>query len=374
LELVPVDDDQASRVAGEIIAVVAVIEMVVEDDGRTVIVAQSAPAVVVISMVPMNPGRAPTPMILGNPVPAEAKPPAPSAVMGCAPAPWLVRNPGPADDRIPDPAAVVIGPPIVVADRRNPDIAVRSFVGPAAVARQLVLVIGVIHGKVGLCQAPGEDRVAAGIPVVEIVAPGIERAGGRDEAAVGSRDLFAVLDQDRALFGRRFGGAAVNSEFGFFALKDIDPEQAFLHQIERGVGGMDLEVFLSVQVVDSDIDAAGNEVQLGQVAVAAGQVHHIDQGVAVQTEIVSLPELDFRSAVPCPELVARDDNKVHFSLFVAKILGPLDIDVAIDITQTGITAAVIALLLAKHEKGKNHNQCRCDHDEFFHLFSPSTSP
>jgi hypothetical protein len=232
LELVSVDDDQAPRIAGEIIAVVAVMEIVVDEDGRTVVVAQSAPAEVVISMIPMNPGRAPTPMIVGYPVPAQAKSPAPSAVMGCAPAPRLVRNPGPADDRIPDPAAVVIRPPIVIADRRNPDIAIRSFVGPAAVARQLVLVIGIILRKVGLCQALRVDRVAAGIPVVEIVAPRIERTRGRGKPAVGGRDLFAVPDQDRALFGRRFGRAAVNSEFGFLALKDIDPVQAFLHQIE----------------------------------------------------------------------------------------------------------------------------------------------
>jgi hypothetical protein len=288
--------------------------------------------------------------------------------MGCAPAPRLVRNPGPADDGIPDPAAVVIGPPIVIADRRNPDVAIGSFVGPAAVGRQFVLVIIVVLGKVGLWQAPGVDRVAAGVPVVEIVAPGYERAGGREEAAVGGRDLFAVPDEDRALFGGRFGRAAVNSEFGFLVVKDIDSVQTFLHQIERSVGGMDLEVFLAVQVGDSDIDAAGNEVQLSQVALAAGEVHYIDQGVAVEAEIVSPAELNFRSALPCPELVAGDDDKVHFSLFVAKILGPLDIDIALDIAQTGITAAVEAFLLAECEKGENHNQCRCDQDEFFHLF------
>jgi hypothetical protein len=133
---------------------------------------------------------------------------------------------------------------------------------------------------------------------------------------------------------------------------------------------MDLEVFLPVQVVDSDIDAAGHEVQFGQVGVAAGKVDQIDQGVAVQAEIVSPAELDFRSAFPCPELIAGDDDKVHFTLFVAKILGPLDIDVALDIAQTGITAAVVAFLLAEREKGENQN--RCDHDDFFHLFSPST--
>jgi hypothetical protein len=39
LELVSVDDDQASRIGREIIAVVAVVEIVVDDDGRTVVVA-----------------------------------------------------------------------------------------------------------------------------------------------------------------------------------------------------------------------------------------------------------------------------------------------------------------------------------------------
>jgi len=83
-------------------------------------------------------------------------------------------------------------------------------------------------------------------------------------------------------------------------------------------------------------------VQLGQVAVAAGEVHHINQGVVVQAKIVSPAELDLGPAFSCPELVARDDDKVHLTLFVAKILSPLDIDVAVDIAQTGIAAAVVA--------------------------------
>jgi len=171
LKLVPVDDDQASRVSREIIAIVAIIETVVDENGRPVVVAESAPTVVVISMVPMDPSRTPAPMLVGNPVPAEAEPPAPTAVMIGTPTPRLVRNPGPADDGIPNPAAIVIGPPIVITVRRNPDIAVGSFIGPAAVAGKLVLIIIIFFGEVGLCQTTGIDRVAAGIPVAEIIAP-----------------------------------------------------------------------------------------------------------------------------------------------------------------------------------------------------------
>jgi hypothetical protein len=113
-------------------------------------------------------------------------------------------------------------------------------------------------------------------------------------------------------------------------------------------------------------------VQLAQVAVAAREVHQIHQRVVVQAEIIFPAELNFRAPFPCPEFVARDDDKVHFSLFISKILGPLDIDISLHVANTGVTSAVISFGLAKGKKGENHNQCGCDHDESFHLHSPST--
>jgi hypothetical protein len=224
LELVSVDNDQAPGVGGEIISVIAIIEMIVKDNGRTVVVAQRAPAIMVISMVPMDPSRTPTPMILGNPIPAKAHSPAPAAVMIRAPAPWLIRNPCPADDGVPDPAPIVIRPPIIIANRRNPDIAVGGFISPAAVARQLGLVIAVILGEICPRHALRVKRIAAGVPIAEIIAARRERNGRGGKPAVDRRNLFAVPDLDRAFLTGRFGRAVISSEFGFFVLEDIDPE------------------------------------------------------------------------------------------------------------------------------------------------------
>jgi hypothetical protein len=251
LELVPVDNDQAPGVGGKIISVVAIIEMIVKDNGRTVVVAQSAPAIMVISMVPMDPSRTPTPMIMGNPVPAKAHSPAPAAIMIRAPAPWLVRYPCPADDGVPDPAPIVIRPPIIIANRRNPHISVGRFIGPAAVARKLVLIIVIIFGEICPRHALRVKRISAGVPIAEIIAARRERKGRGDKPAVGRRNPFAVPDLDRAFLPGRLGRATISSEFGFFVLEDIHPEQAGFHDVERRVGRVNFKIFLPIQSVNS---------------------------------------------------------------------------------------------------------------------------
>jgi hypothetical protein len=79
LELVSVDDRQGMGVTGVIVSVVAIIEVIVPDNTGVVVPAERAPAAVVIAPVPVHPGR--TPVILGDPIPTQAEPPAPAAVM-----------------------------------------------------------------------------------------------------------------------------------------------------------------------------------------------------------------------------------------------------------------------------------------------------
>jgi hypothetical protein len=57
------------------------------------------------------------------------------------PSPRFIGKPGPADDGIPDPAAVKIRPPMIIADMRNPYIAVRSFIHPSAIGSQFHLIL-----------------------------------------------------------------------------------------------------------------------------------------------------------------------------------------------------------------------------------------
>jgi hypothetical protein len=87
LKMVPTDDPQRSGIERVIAPMEAIIEPIVEDQARSVVVAERRPADVVISPAPVDPTRAPNGR--GDPVPAQSEPPMPAAVMISAPSPWL---------------------------------------------------------------------------------------------------------------------------------------------------------------------------------------------------------------------------------------------------------------------------------------------
>jgi len=122
------------------------IKIVVDDDHRISIIAQRTPADIIVTPVPMNPSR--TPNSMRNPVPTQAQPPVPSAVVVNSPSPRLVGNPIPANKRIPVPSSIIVRPPIAVIDIGNPDIAIGLFVDPASVVSQLNFVFVELRGKV----------------------------------------------------------------------------------------------------------------------------------------------------------------------------------------------------------------------------------
>lgn len=128
MKLMPADDGQSAVVRRGIQFRIAVIKMVVDDDDRTIVPTEWAPADIVVSVIPMNPGRSPG--AGGNPVPAQTEAPVPASVVIDAPAPGLVGNPGPAADRIPGPPPVIVGPPIGVGSRRDPNVSVGLLVEP----------------------------------------------------------------------------------------------------------------------------------------------------------------------------------------------------------------------------------------------------
>lgn len=148
LELVLVDNSQSPGTGGVVGPIIAVVKIVVDDYNRAVIPAERAPADVIISMIPVDPSR--SPMIGGDPVPAQSQPPMPSAVMVNTPAPGLIRNPGPADDRIPEPSSVIIGPPIRIIRGGHPDVPVRPFVDPIPIGGELIFVVIELGGQIAL--------------------------------------------------------------------------------------------------------------------------------------------------------------------------------------------------------------------------------
>jgi hypothetical protein len=68
LELAFVDNGQGPGIGRIMTPMIAVVKIVVPDDDGMVVPAERTPADMIISMIPMNPGR--PPMIGGDPVPA----------------------------------------------------------------------------------------------------------------------------------------------------------------------------------------------------------------------------------------------------------------------------------------------------------------
>jgi hypothetical protein len=128
LKLISAHDGQGAVASRGIESRITVIKMVVDDDDRTIVPAERAPADIVISIIPMHPGRAPG--AVGNPVPAQTEPPLPASVVIYAPAPGLIRNPGPTADRIPGPPPLIVGPPIGVGNSWNPNVSEWPLIRP----------------------------------------------------------------------------------------------------------------------------------------------------------------------------------------------------------------------------------------------------
>src|SRR4030043_31343 len=151
-------------------AAVTIVEAVVDKDTGVVVPAEGTPAVVVITPVPVHPGWAPGTM--GHPIPAQAEPPTPPAIMIDGPAPGLIGDPGPAARGIPIPISVMVGPPVNVRMHvRHPDIAVGSLIGHIAVVRKFALVGIELGGQIPLGDVLGLDGVPVLVPGVEIVPP-----------------------------------------------------------------------------------------------------------------------------------------------------------------------------------------------------------
>jgi len=288
-----------------------------------------------------------------------------------APTPRFVGNPGPADDRVPDPAAVVIRTPVHVRNRRHPDVTVRVFVGPTPVVVELGLVVGVFGRQIGPAHPASVEVVAGAVPGSEVVVPGPEGHRRSREPAVRGDDHLALLDEDRAVLGGRFGLAAIDHELGLHIADDVDAVEPFVEDIERGVRRVDLEILLPVEGSDPDEDLPGEEMELGGLGIAAREGDEFDERLGVEAEVVSSSKLDLDPAVAGPDLVALDEDKVQLALLVAEVLGALNVNVALDVAEPDVAPVVIAFRLTKGQDGKADDQDRCQDQDFLHRLSPS---
>ena len=240
LEVFAADDREGPRAVGVIVAViVSVVHAAVEHAGIAP-VAERRPAEIEVIPPPVDPGRAPH--VHGDPVPAEVGAPVPAAVMGRGPAPGLVGPPGPTGKGQPAPAAVVIGAPVLVDPAGDPDVAVRGEIRPLAVLVELAFEIGELLGKLAVGEFPPGDGGAGFVELVEgVVGDGDEARRLRGEPALGDLEPLGRLEERRAVFAGGLDEALEDLDLGVPVLADVDPVDAAVEDVERGVGRVELD-------------------------------------------------------------------------------------------------------------------------------------
>jgi hypothetical protein len=243
---------------------------------------------------------------------------------------------------------VVIRTPIVVlGDVRHPDVAVGPLVDPGAVLVELFLVLLDPGGEVLPFAPLGELGVAAAVPVVERVGRGVTVFGVVEEPALGGGQGLPVADEDRAVFRRGFQAALTDEDDGLPAGPDIEPVEARGEDVEGRVGGMELDALLLGEIAHPEIGAAARQDELDALLPFPGQDGELDLGVVVEAEIVAAAEVDLGLAALGPDAVSLDEGEIDLSLLVAQTRGPLDVDRAVDIAQTGIAVGIITFILGR---------------------------
>jgi hypothetical protein len=207
-----------------------VVEIVVDDDDGPVVPAERAPADITLVVPPVDPGGAP--VMMGDPVPAEADPPMPPSVVVDGPAPRFERDPIPADHGIPDPSAVKVGPPVGVDRVRGPNVSVRSLVDPGAAPVEFLLVIVEIGRKVPGIAPFGEKAVPCPVPLVEFVGTRRGLLRPPEEAAVDRGDLFLRPDEEGAFLSGGLGGPLEDEKLGLLPRVDVDPVEPDIEEIK----------------------------------------------------------------------------------------------------------------------------------------------
>jgi len=160
-----------------------------------------------------------------------------------APTPGLVRNPVPAAAGIPEPPAIIIGPPIRIIDRGDPNISVRPFIDPIAVGSELVFVVLELGGQITFRDILIFEGIPALVPIVKII-PIIREGHLRTQTSVTGQKPGPAGYELRASLAGRFDRAFNHGEFALSVSPDIEPEQPGFQDIKRRIGSVHLQAFL----------------------------------------------------------------------------------------------------------------------------------
>jgi hypothetical protein len=246
-----------------------------------------------------------------------------------------------------------------------------------AVVIELLFVLLHFGGEVLPVAACGELGVPAVVPIVESVAAGLPVGGISEEPAVGGRHGLLGMDEDGAVFGRGFQAALTDEDLGLALEPDIEPVEALFEDVERRIGGMDLDALVEGELGHPEISAAFREVDLDTLLPFRGENGEFDLGVIAEAEVIPPAEMDLGLAAFGPELVPLDQGKVDLALFVAQVRCPLDEHRAADIGQAGKTVGVESLVLGHEAEGDQNDEADrqerslCHH--LVHRLSPSAS-
>lgn len=94
---------------------------------------------------------------------------------------------------------------------------------------------------------------------------------------------------------------------------------------------MNLKASFPIQKVYPQIDPARKQMELCRPFTILRKMDKVKLSVAVDAEIVSVAKMNLCPALSSPQLVAFDDKQIHDSLFIARIICPLNIDLSFDI-------------------------------------------
>ncbi len=125
---------------------------------------------------------------------------------------------------------------------------------------------------------------------------------------------------------------------------------------------MDFHTLFHPEAADPEIGTAFKQLDTDDIISLDGKTCKIDLSIMIDAEIVSMSQRNFRSSFSCSQLISLNNGQVDNTLFIAKVSGSLDIDIPLDIAQTGITVTVIIRIArSKSERNTQCHKSECNH-------------
>lgn len=107
---------------------------------------------------------------------------------------------------------------------------------------------------------------------------------------------------------------------------------------------MDFDVFFAEKSMDPKKNPPLKQVELDHVFRLGRKTGEIDLGISIQSEEIFSAQADLDTAVPGGQLILHNHRKVDGGRFVSQPAGSFQIDVTLDIIDSGKTVLIIFFL------------------------------